>query len=434
MNILHYSLGFPPERTGGLVEYAIDLANEQKKNNNINFLYPGRINIFKKKPYIVRDEKNTNTNFSAFCLVNSLPLPIFGGIKSPEDFMKKMDKGMYFKFLKGLKLDVIHIHTLMGIHKEFFEAAKELKIPIIFTTHDYFGLAPEPSFFIDGKNYVDENTNKKWVSIANEALPTWKLRIFQLKIYKNVRPFLKLINKSKLKRKHSVKTSKKRKEELIQKGKFEELINYYKVIFMEINFFHFNSTIAEEIFKKFVEVRNYKVISISNKQVNRGSIYKRKSTINRIINIGYIGPYKNYKGFSEFLRLARNYSCKNYKYHIFGSNEPVSIPTNVINHGTFKREKIKSVFELLDVLIVPSLWYETFGFITIEALSFGTKVFVSQNVGSKNLIDQRFIFKKIDEVPNLLKKIDEYKIIPQKTMGMHCLEIDNLYKEISEKE
>lgn len=34
MRILHYSLGFPPLRTGGLVKYSVDLAKEQSQKNN----------------------------------------------------------------------------------------------------------------------------------------------------------------------------------------------------------------------------------------------------------------------------------------------------------------------------------------------------------------------------------------------------------------
>ena len=47
MRILHYTLGFPPHRTGGLVKYSIDLMEEQQKNGNEVFvLYPGKQSIF----------------------------------------------------------------------------------------------------------------------------------------------------------------------------------------------------------------------------------------------------------------------------------------------------------------------------------------------------------------------------------------------------
>ena len=34
------------------------------------------------------------------------------------------DFSVYETFLKKIKPDVVHIHTLMGIHKEFFDVTK----------------------------------------------------------------------------------------------------------------------------------------------------------------------------------------------------------------------------------------------------------------------------------------------------------------------
>lgn len=84
MRILHYSLGFPPLRTGGLVKYSVDLAKEQsQKNNQVFFLYPGNIKIFNKKVCIRYDKHHSNESFHSYALINSLPLPLFGGIRTP---------------------------------------------------------------------------------------------------------------------------------------------------------------------------------------------------------------------------------------------------------------------------------------------------------------------------------------------------------------
>ena len=44
MNILHYSLGFPPYRRGGMTKYCIDLMAEQLRvGHNVAMIWPGRI-------------------------------------------------------------------------------------------------------------------------------------------------------------------------------------------------------------------------------------------------------------------------------------------------------------------------------------------------------------------------------------------------------
>ena len=50
MRILHYFLGFPPYRSGGLTKFAYDLMVSQAKNNDDVFaLWPGRLNSFMTK-------------------------------------------------------------------------------------------------------------------------------------------------------------------------------------------------------------------------------------------------------------------------------------------------------------------------------------------------------------------------------------------------
>lgn len=62
----------------------------------------------------------------------------------------------------------------------------------------------------------------------------------------------------------------------------------------------------------------------------------------------------------------------------------------------------------MDVLIVPSIWKETFSLITLEALSYGVPVIVSDNVGAKDLVsiyNSEFIYRTELELEKLLNKI-----------------------------
>lgn len=59
------------------------------------------------------------TGVTSFEIINSLPLAVFGGIKNPEKFQLKVDHSIYSNLLDDFRPDVIHVHSLMGIHKEF---------------------------------------------------------------------------------------------------------------------------------------------------------------------------------------------------------------------------------------------------------------------------------------------------------------------------
>lgn len=431
MKILHYSLGFPPQRRGGLVKYSLDLARQQVKDgHSVFFLYPGLVGVFRKRVSIVEDKKRSSKNFQVFSLRNSLPLPLLGGIKSPKDFMKKMDSNVYLKFLKKISPDVIHIHTLMGLHLEFLQVAKKLGIRLVYTTHDYFGIFCNPTFYFQGKDLSGTNSIEEWVKVSHKSLTTRTLRLLQTKHYALYRSFLLKIRRilSFFVARHGPNDT---KSEIVNTQNFSTkremhdfllLRSYYAKMFSLINIFHFNSSTAAEVFRKHLKIKQSVRLSITNSSVQKHFI-KTKQIVQKI---GYVGPYQEYKGFYKFLKLASNMGPA-YEFHIFGDINPGKLPTNVIDHGKFTSNQLRDVYSKLDLLIVPSLWKETFGFVTLEALSFGVKVLVSKNVGSSDLIDSKYIFNNIERVPSCFNILSDYYFPPLKSMKDHAKEIYKLY-------
>ena len=160
LKILHYSLGLPPYRSGGLTKYSIDLMKEEiNQGYEVLLLWPGEIKSYNKNPIIKK--RKSQYNIQNFELVNCLPIPLMGGIKEIDAYMQKCDKNIYYEFLKKHKPNVIHIHTLMGLHDEFLQAAQDLNIKIVFTTHDYFGLCPKVTFLYKNKICKEYKNSKK---------------------------------------------------------------------------------------------------------------------------------------------------------------------------------------------------------------------------------------------------------------------------------
>lgn len=422
MKILHYTIGFSPERTGGLPRYATDLMEQQVKDGHQVFaLYPGRINILKRKSYIKKSKKFNYSNIQLFELINSLPLPLFGGIKEPKDFMTKTSSRIYESFLKYLDVDVIHVHTLMGIHKEFFEVAKKMNTKIVFTSHDYYGLSPVPDFFLNGKSWDSENSNQFWNNSAASAMTTFKLRIFQLSFYSTIRKFFS--NTRRMRENEKVFESTKKDIDI---RNFEALRNYYEKIFKMVDIYHFNSNISKSVFLnnfKWIENKRNEVITITNASIQK-NIDKNK-TPHKITKIAYIGPYQENKGFYEFIKFAEKNKDKKFSFFVYGGNVKHKLPSYIINKGKYKHNEIKEIFSNIDLVLIPSLWKETFGFVTLEAISYGIPVMVSANVGSKLLLDSSQVFENVDNL--IIPK--EFKIDPLcvKTISFHSDEIIQLY-------
>lgn len=182
MRILHYTLGLPPYRSGGLTKYSQDLMVSQQQNGHEVFLlFPGSINY--KYP-------KTNIHFSkiwnrinVYEINNPMPVPLLYGIKEPKSFINNVNVDIidFIKFIDIVSPEIFHIHTLMGLPLEYIQIAKEKKIKLVYTTHDYFGLCPKVNF-IDWKNEWCQTACAERCLMCNKtAHSTLYLRIRNMK-------------------------------------------------------------------------------------------------------------------------------------------------------------------------------------------------------------------------------------------------------------
>ncbi|SDB41919.1 Glycosyl transferases group 1 [Streptococcus henryi] len=415
MKILHYTIGFAPERTGGLVGYATDLMIEQKKQNHEVFaLYPSNQFFFGNVPKI--RNKKERAGIKTFGLINSLPLALFGGISNPNDFMIGCNKEIFIKFLRELTPDVIHLHSLIGLYKEFLQAANDLNIKVVFTTHDYYGLAPIPNFYYNGVSFDKNNTNLTWNIMSADALPTSKLRVFQLSLYPTIRRWMKKVNKNP---KHA---EYKEISTVTESINYSLLMQYYSDMFQMIDKFHFNSTLSQEIYKYNLPFKiEGRVISITNGTIKHH--YVKRSLRKKKI-VAYIGPDEEYKGYFDFLKFINTLDLSKYQIETYGHTPNSFAPEFVVQKGRFDNSDLEKVYTSIDYLIIPSRWKETFGLITLEALSFGVEVYASENVGSKDLLDSSHIFRDIEEVK--FETVSTLETVT-KQIEEHVKEIDSLY-------
>lgn len=401
MKILHYTLGFPPERTGGLVKYSLDLINEQtNQGHEVVMAFPGRINLLKKEPYF-KFGKRQNIYYAE--LMNSLPLPLIGNIKNPEHFMRSTNSKIFVDFFETLKPDVIHIHTLMGLYSEFLEVAKERNIKIVFTTHDYFGISPQPKMYLEGHDFVDDNRYDIWNNIRPYGSQTIKLRISQLSMYPILRT---LVKKFKKKSVLMVNISERQNWSTETDFHFQELKKYYFNMLEYIDVIHFNSSIARSVYDNKLPNMNWNsvVLPVSSNYIDKSGDINLHS--NSIKSIAYIGPYNKEKGFFDFLEFANEFISKDSTHKAFVMGDDTTINFSEIkNFGRYNKKSLVKHLELFDLVILPSQWHETFGLIALEVLSKGTKVVVSKKMGVSDFLPENMSIDKISELD--IKKIEK---------------------------
>lgn len=67
---------------------------------------------------------------------------------------------------------------------------------------------------------------------------------------------------------------------------------------------------------------------------------------------------------------------------------PIEMSPYIRVHGRYSYTELEKIFDETDVLVAPSVWYETFGFTVLEALSYGVPVIISGNVGARDILVQ----------------------------------------------
>lgn len=448
MKILHYVMGLPPVVSGGLVRYALDLAQAQKNmGHQTAMLVPGES---RKHPEDVHIRVGTYESLSCFYIINALPVAMGKGLQQPELLYKSVDGRAFHVFLKKWKPDVVHIHSFMGLHKEFLEAAKQLNIKILFTTHDYGPLCPRNTLFCDGAccdgadwsrcgACLGQPVSIKQINAARNRRKAW-IRRSMLYRWAEYAPLLRPIKRLVYSR--TINTDTVQRDPLtgericvvtpgreavssVHNAAYLPLQDYYHSMLRYVDFFHCNSKQAEAVYEHFLGHLPGMVLPISNREIG-DKRKKKKYAQHATLHIGYLATKNEEKGFGLLMRALHAIWQEGYRqfelevfFNYYGTE------TYVKQSKPYSREQVDEVFARMDLVVVPSICKETYGMVALEALCHGVPVIVTENVGAKELIEKHpgwgFVVKpSVESVRSTLKQLVQNRDILQNMNRKIC--------------
>jgi len=159
------------------------------------------------------------------------------------------------------------------------------------------------------------------------------------------------------------------------------------------------------VYEKFYTLPSNTIIPVTHCDINDNRVIKNFN--HKILRIRYLGPASKAKGY-YLLKDSLDMLWKKRKDFILDIHfQPTEKSEYMKIHDRYNYNELKDIFNMTDILVVPSIWYETFGFTAAEALSYGVPVIVSENVGAKDVLDNQFgiIINDFNE-SNLKKCID----------------------------
>lgn len=288
----------------------VDLMTQQaKEGHNVAMLWPGQMRVIRKKTSI----KNRNRvvinsqGIQSYEIINPLPISLDEGIANFDAFIEDAEQSVYGSLLVGFQPDVIHVHTLMGLHKGFLEAAKEKNIRLVFTAHDFFPICPKVTMFRHGTICCSVLTCRECGACNTTALSMGKIHILQSPVYRKLKDFA-LIKKIRKQHRDGYLREAAPKNDIVPIGTpedYKSLRAHYCSLLKMMDMVHYNSSVTKRVYESVFELPNSCVINITHADIADNRVEKQFS--NNKIRIRYLGPNGGGKGFFSSRRHLMSY-------------------------------------------------------------------------------------------------------------------------------
>ena len=440
MKILHYALGFPPYRSGGLTKLCVDLMVQQaKEGHTVAMLWPGQMG-FVSQNVTIKKQKNvelSGQDILSFEVINPLPVSFDEGIANIAVFTKNVEVEAYRRLLDNFQPDVIHMHTLMGLHKSFLEVAKDKKIRLVFTAHDFFAICPKVTMFRHGA-VCDSVQNCENCGVCNAtALSLNKIRILQSPLYRALKDS-KVVKRLRKQHRDGYLSESTANDTVTPAGTaddYKTLRNYYHSLLKLMDMIHYNSSVTKKVYESVFDLPNSCIVVITHSDIKDNR--KVKDYSNDGLRIRYLGPQSGAKGYQLLKSALDKLWDVQQNFFLDVHFEPMESAPYIKSHERYSYAELEKIFDETDVLVAPSIWYETFGFTVLEALSYGVPVIISGNVGAKDIlvqgagvvienIDAQKLFITLQNItPDKLRAMNEI-IVEKQTI----MQIEDMSKQI----
>ncbi len=442
--------GFPPANMAGSEVYTYNLAVELATRHEVFVFHrvanPGSAELaVEKKQYKGLHITTINNNFRSG--------PEFSKTYRNDEIAKK-----FGEFLDEVSPHVVHFHHVTCLSTTCVKEAKSRQIPVVYTLHDFWlicqrgqlldrelAICPGPSDEGCARCLCSQlamsGTAGKAATALKKTVPSFKGGSVAKELLRKVFLF-------------SQKTLQKDENKPTNEIKIRS--EHIRDIFSLVDSFIAPSKFLME---KYVEcgIAKEKITYLDygfDKTIFEG--IKRKTS--KKIRFGYIGSWIPSKGVHVLIKAFNRVDDPRAELAIYGEqgsyhgykdynkdlkglvkNKAISFP------GAYENKDVGKILSGIDVLIVPSIWYENSPLTIHEAYLAGVPViasdiggmaeYVSEGSGGLNFHvgddeDLYRVIKNVIKDPGILKKMQK-TIPPVKSIAENASEIEEIFKDLT---
>lgn len=444
LRILQIVHSFPPYNLAGTEIYTYNLAEELAKKHRVFIFH--RVNNSQISEFTI--SYNRHKNLDVYAINNT-----FRKCSSFEEiYENKIINDNFAKILNDINPDIVHIQHLLFLSAGIIEEVKKKNIPVVFTLNDYWLICPQSQLIKNNLETCQKNTAldcihcvKYQLSIKKKILNIYhflhgKVPVFLIAMLKSI--YFACARISLLSRKEEVRQINLRNKRLSQ-------ISSMVDIFLSPSVF---------LRKKFIEfgIPDNKIL-IFRYGLNTKFFKKFQETKAEVIRFGFIGTLLPSKGVAILIRAFKKIKAGNIELKVYGRQASYRGFENYLRYikklakgksirfmGGYNNEDIAEILSGLDVLVVPSIWYENYPLVIQEALLAKVLLIASRIGGIPELIDDNInglLFEPGDseelqekmqyviENPDFFKKVRE-NIPTVENIESHAEKMERLYKTL----
>ncbi|MCK4576137.1 glycosyltransferase family 4 protein [candidate division WOR-3 bacterium] len=449
MKILEVTHGFPPDQTGGTENctYLLSKALVKNKDSTVYVFSGGLPSNYSP------DFKDEVINYIYLRRIHSISLSCFKQ-KFPDvevsTYKNNYIEKVFEDYLDKIQPDVVHFQHTIGLSSSLIHVALERNLKPIVTIRDFWYLCPRIkllTFYEHVCRGPEYGLNCYYCHQVKKS-QTQKLLIskkMQIIISAKVPSFIKRYIKDKMSTKkhyNFVKEARDILPFLIRYQYITETLKSASYVISPSNFLKY-------FYVEKIGIRPSKIIVIPH-GIIPFKTEKRKISIGKTIYFGFLGPPRREKGAHLLLEAFKKMPLQKAKLIIWGRDwqkisKQIESSKNIILKGEYSSEDLGEVFSSFDVLIIPSIWEETFSFVAHEAFAAKTPV-IASDIGVFNEIiqdgengllfkvnDARSLYNCIMKIIEKTELIDKFtqNIKEPKPWNEYANELYNLYKEAS---
>ena len=456
--VLH---GFPPNAYGGIETHTFQLARELSKRYEI-FVFT-RVENESKKDFTTYQE-----DVSGMKVTNVVNNFKWQGNKFTDRFLCKEIDDIFENYIKEVKPQLIHIQHLIGLSCNIIDIANNAKIPIILSLHDYWYGCHRLNLLTNlgtiCKN-IDDSVNCVECVLKPNITKAINSRI--ISIIKNwYFPRVKRSILRKVEQDEIISFTQNLTDSISNNIKAVISRRFYMShILSKCQYLICTTKWVETVYHRFgFDFDNYIVLPPgSNLKTTTDSIESVYQNGNKTFQLGYAGAILPHKGIHILLTALEILKDKGYgndrlKLSIYGKGvdrkyqdklDILGEGLNVEFKGSYKHDDLKVIMSGFDLLVVPSIWNETYSLIIREAILCGTPVITTDLAAQKDGItnyksgllvkpgDPDDLAEKIeyaiitpDFIINAKKHINNFDIKKIPSTEQYALDISQIYDEL----